>query len=103
MILQAYEHLTKCQVEALLECFDFLANGYQEFTFIKLDDVWIVWLKHTRTHKDLHVFIHENYYKIRVNQADRKTLFFKPSSDRFRVLVNSDASVGVVRECSGAS
>lgn len=97
MILQEYKNLTKTQVEALLECFDFLANGYVEYQFLKLNDVWIIGLEHTRSHKDMKVFIYHDRFRIRVNFVTRKVVERSPSHDRYSIIVNSDASVGVMR------
>ena len=98
-----FTNLTKAQVEALLECFDYFANGWIEYQFIRLSDVWIVGLKHRRTQKDMKIFIHPNRYRVRVNFVTRKKREFEPDGSRYRLWVNSDASVGVVRLSARAS
>lgn len=98
MIINERRNLTRAQVEALMECFDFLQNGYVEYQFLQLFKVWVVSLKHQRTKKDIHVFIYPNRYRIRVDRKTRKIVEFRPSGERYRIMVNSDASIGVVRQ-----
>lgn len=102
MILQEYKDLTKTQVEALLECFDFLANGYAERFFIHVKDVSIAGLYNAKNKNTIEVFIYENRYRIRKNYITRKIIEREPSQDRYRIIVNSDASVGVVRSSPSA-
>lgn len=97
------ENLTKSQVEALLECFDFLANGYQETHSIEVDDLWVIQLRHKRTMKRVRVFIRPTRYRIVVGEVTRKKMTYSDSFERYRIIVNSDASVGVIRTRSGAN
>ena len=101
MILREYKNLTKTQVEALQECFDFLANGYAEYQFIQLRNVWIVGLYNQKNQNDMKVFIYENRFRIRKNFVTKKVIEREPSPDRYRLMVNSDASIGVVRMAQG--
>lgn len=96
-------NLTKAQVEALLECFDFLANGYHEQSCFEVGDVWIIQMKHYRKQSVIRMFIRPNQYRLQVRGKTRKQVFFESSKDRFRIIVNSDASVGVIRLDAGAS
>lgn len=95
-------NLTKAQVEALLECFDFLLNGYEERSSFEVGDLWIIQMRHKRTFKVIRMFIHPNKYRLQVCGHTRKKVFFSSSKDRFRIMVNSDNSIGVVRLNGGA-
>ena len=95
-------NLTKAQVEALLECFDFLANGYREQSCIEVGDLWVIQLKHERTQKVIRMFIRPNAYRLMLRGSSRKMVKFASTPDRYRIVVNSDASVGVIRLCAGA-
>lgn len=101
-MLKEYKDLTKAQVEALLECFDFLANGYIEQSCFEVDDLWIIQMKHKRTLKVIRVFIYQDRYRIQVAGRTRKKVLFTLGSDRYRLAVNSDASVQVIRTRPGA-
>ena len=91
------KNLTKAQVEALLECFDFLANGYHETSFIHLKDLWVVCFLNNRTKNVIRVFIHYDSYRIWSHGRTRKKLMFHDTESRYDITVNSDATLGVVR------
>lgn len=97
------KNLTKAQVEALLECFDFLANGYHETSFINLDDLWVVCLLNNRTKNVIRVFIHRDSYRIWSHGRTRKKLTFHDTRSLYDIMVNSDATLGVVRVSSRVS
>lgn len=90
-------NLTKAQVEALLECFDFLANGYAEQSCFEVGDLWVIQMKHKRTQRILRVFIRPDRYRLLDRGRTRKKVMFSMSPDRYRIVVNSDSSVGVIR------
>lgn len=90
-------NLTKSQVEALLECFDFVANGYEEQSCFEVADVWIIQLKHQRKQSVIRMFIRPNQYRLQVRGRTRKKVYFESTKDRYRIVVNSDGSVGVMR------
>lgn len=90
-------NLTKAQVEALLECFDFLANGYLETACFEVGDLWLIEMIHRRKFRSIRVFIHPDRYRIQVAGYTRKKVSFESTPDRYRIIVNSDASVGVVK------
>ena len=90
-------NLTKAQVEALLECFDFLANGYHETSFIHLGRLWVVCFSNNRTKNVIRVFIHPDSYRIWSHGRTRKKLSFKDTQSRYEITVNSDATLAVVR------
>lgn len=96
-------NLTKAQVEALLECFDFLANGYLETACIEVGDLWIIQMRHKRTQRAIRVFISKDRYRLLVGGHTRKKVLFPSTPDRYRIIVNSDASVGVVKLQAHAS
>lgn len=92
-----FSNLTKAQVEALLECFDFLNNGFEELSSFEIDNVWMVNLKHKRTNKRLRVIIRPLNYKITCGGDIRKQVFFGSSKDRYKLVVNSPRDIGVIR------
>lgn len=92
-----FTNLTRCEVEALLECFDFLHNGYEPIIDYSSNDVWVILLRHRKTSKRLCVQIYHNFYNIRRNGELIKSVAFKPSPERFKAIVNSDMSIGVVK------
>lgn len=98
-----FTNLTRCQVGALLECFDFLHNGYEPIIDYSGSEAWVIILRHRRTNKRLAVMIYENFYVVRRDCKDVKTVTFKPSQDRFKAIVNSDMSIGVVKLSGGVS
>lgn len=96
-----FTNLTRCQVGALLECFDFLHNGYEPVIDYSDNDVWVILLRHRRTSKRLCVQIYRTFYNIRRDGELIKSVAFKPSPERFKAIVNSDMSVGVVKLSGG--
>lgn len=103
MIERKLTNLTKAQVEALLECFDFLLCGYVEKSWIRFGDLWYVSFEHQRSKKRIQVFIHPDNYRVVVAGHTRKKMVFKDCSDRFRIVVNSEKSVGVIKLRAHAS
>ena len=98
-----FDYLTKAQVEALLECFDFLKNGYQEKATFEVGDLWVIQLQHKRNFRVLRMFIRPDRYKICERKRVRKMVLFESSKERYKVLVNSDATLGVIKLKAGAS
>lgn len=98
-----FESLTKCQVEALLECFDFLHNGYVEKASFEVGDVWVIVLRHKRTFKQIKIYIRPDRYKIVSRSKIKKKALFGADRERYRLVVNSDMTCGVVRMCLGES
>lgn len=92
-----FSNLTRAQVEALLECFDFLNNGFKELSSFEINDVWIVNFLHKRTYKRLRVMIRPLNYKITCGKQIRKQVFYGSSRDRYKIVVNSPHDIGVVR------
>lgn len=94
--------LTRCQVEALLECFDFLHNGYQDMGTYHFDSVAIYRLRHKRKGTWIKVVSRPESYDIYKDKNLRKSVAVADSYGRYRLFVNSDMSVGVVRTSPGA-
>lgn len=94
--------LTRLQVEALLECFDFLHNGYVPFCDFEVDGKWIIKLHHKKNGNWLIVTIMTDCYTISINGKTRKSVMIADDLSRYRLIVNSDMSVGVVRTRLGA-
>ena len=92
-----FSNLTRAQVEALLECFDFLNNGFEELSSFEISDVWTVRFQHKRTNKRLRVVIRPLNYKITCEGHIRKQVFYGSSRDRYKIVVNSPHDIGVVR------
>lgn len=92
-----FTDLTKAQVEALLECFDFLHNGYLPETDYQSDGVQIIKLKHKKNGHRLSIWIHPLTYIVFKDGKQVKMVQFHDYKDKYRLMVNSDMSVGVVR------
>lgn len=92
-----FTNLTKAQVEALLECFDFLHNGYQDMGTYIFDSVVMYRLRHKRKGIWIKVISRPESYDIYKEKELRKSMSFDDHVSRYRLVVNSDMSVGVVR------
>ena len=89
--------LTRLQVEALLECFDFLRNGYVQIINFKTDEKWYIKLHHKKNGNWIVISIMTDCYRIDKNGITQKSIMRRAGSDRYRLFVNSDMSVVVVR------
>ena len=97
-----FTDLTKAQVEALLECFDFLHNGYLPVTDYQSKGVMVIKLKHKKNGHRLSIWIRPiDYFILRDGRPVKRRQFHKDTG-RYRLIVNSDMSVGVVRLSVGA-
>ena len=94
--------LTRLQVEALLECFDFLRNGYVQIIDFNVDGKWIIKMRHKKNGNWLVITIMLDRYTISKNGKPQKSVMRCVGLDRYRLFVNSDMSVGVVRTSPGA-
>lgn len=92
-----FTDLTRAQVEALMECFDFLRNGYSPIIDFYVDGQWIIKLRHRMNQRMLIVTIKPNSYRIESKGKRLKECMFQESTKRYQLMVNSDMSVGVVR------
>lgn len=96
-----FTDLTRAQVEALLECFDFLRNGYIQVLDHTYLDSWVILMRHARNGNTLSVVIQRSGYYIRKNRVLQKSVVIRDNKSRYRLFVNSDMSVGVVRTSQG--
>ena len=94
--------LTRLQVEALLECFDFLRNGYLPIIDYNVNGQWIIKMRHKKNGNWIVVTIMTDCYRISKNGKTQKSVMMHEGSERYRLFVNSDMSVGVVRSSPGA-
>lgn len=97
-----FTDLTRAQVEALLECFDFLRNGYIQVLDHTYLDSWVILMRHSRNGNTLSVVIQRSGYYIRKNRVLQKSVVMRDDKSRYRLFVNSDMSVGVVRTSQGS-
>lgn len=95
--VEEFTNLTKAEVEALLECFDFLRNGYEELIDFNRDGIWIIRMRHKTKGRILTVLIRACEYVIMKDGRMSKSVAFRSSGDRYKLFVNSDMSIGVVR------
>lgn len=103
--LSEFTDLTRAQVEALLECFDFLRNGYIQVIDYNEGDVWIIQMRHKEKKRKLTISIKAFEYTIKKDGKLVKTVTYQWSGNRYKLFVNSDMSVGVVRTrwCGGVN
>lgn len=99
--LSEFTDLTRAQVEALQECFDLLRNGYIQVLDHTFAGSGIILMKHSRNGNVISVVIQRNGYYIRKNKVLQKSVVIKDNKSRYRLFVNSDMSVGVVRTSHG--
>jgi len=95
--------LTRCQVEALLECFDFLRNGYVQIIDFCVENQWIIKMRHAKNGNWMVINIKPNEYRINKNGKCQKSVMLRESPERYSLFVNSDMSVGVVKTKPGAA
>lgn len=100
--LSEFTDLTRAQVEALLECFDFLRNGYIQVIDFCVDDAWIIKMRHSKNHRWIVVTIKPDRYKISRDGKVQKSVEVRANSNRYRLFVNSDMTIGVVKLSRGA-
>lgn len=90
-----FTNLTRAQVEALMECFDFLRNGYKPLYDYKTRIVWIIRLIHQSNSSRITVTIYSNSYTISRNGIVRKQRDLFSDVDRYRLVVHSDGIIEV--------
>lgn len=93
-----FTDLTKAEVEALLECFDFLRNGYVQVIDYNAAGVWVIKMKHSRNGAMLSICILKSSYTIFKDDKLLKKVDFFSDNNLFGLVVNSDMSVGVYRQ-----
>ena len=99
--LSEFTDLTRAQVEALLECFDFLRNGYIQVFDYTFAGSWVIKMKHSRNGNAVVFVIKREGYDIHKNKVLQKSVAMKDNKSRYRLFVNSDMSIGVVRTSHG--
>lgn len=98
---ETFRDLTKAEVEALLECFDFLRNGYKPLFDFRNSLTWVIKLKHAFNASVITVCLFDSSYTIIKNGVVRKTMEFIDHESRYSLVVNSDLSCGVIRQSGG--
>lgn len=93
-----FTDLTKAEVEALLECFDFLRNGYVQVIDYNSDGVWFIRMKHAKNGARLDVSISRQSYTIFKDGKPVKLVHLYKDHNLYGLVVNSDMSVGVYRQ-----
>lgn len=93
-----FTDLTKAEVEALLECFDFLRNGYVQVIDYNIAGVWVIKMKHGRNGSMLRIYIVNSTYTIFKDDKLIKKVDFFSDHNLYGLVVNSDMSVGVYRQ-----
>lgn len=98
-----FTNLTKAQVEALSQCFDFLRNGYLPVIDGCLYGIWIIRLRHKANRHTIAVHIKDNCYAIYKDAKRVKYAAFNASPKRFSLAVDSDMKVRAHIMRSGAA
>lgn len=93
-----FTDLTKAEVEALLECFDFIRNGYVQVIDYNVAGIWIIKMKHKRNGAMLSICIIKSSYTIFKDNKLVKKVGFYSDHDLYGLIVNSDMSVGVYKQ-----
>lgn len=97
------QQLTKAQVDALLECFDFVRNGYDLMAEIDNGRAKTIRLRHNRFKRTIEVLMSDWWYMITKNGRQVKAVRYKPDPVRYSIIVNSDSTVTYARNVSCAS
>lgn len=92
-----FTNLTRAQVGALQECFDFLRNGYVQVSDFYFDGKWVIRMRHQQKFAWLTITIKPYQYAIRKNGAKVKEVFFRFNHARFAMSVDSDLNVTVTK------
>lgn len=85
-----YEGLTKVQVEAFKECFDFIRNGYREITAYSDTFFWYIKLRHEKKKSRIEFHIQDFSYQINRNGKCIKSVSRMPSPERYHLEVDSE-------------
>ncbi len=98
-----FTNLTRAQVGALQECFDFLRNGYLQVIDFNVNGLWIIKMRHQSNYARITVTIKPFEYSIKKNGAVVKIVLFRFSHARFALSVDSDLNVTVSKMSRGAN
>ncbi len=96
-----FTDLSRAEVEALKECFDFLCNGYIQVIDFFADGIWIIKMKHQSNGNRLSIWIKKHTYTIFRNGAMVKKVFWRHDLGRYRLTVDSEMKVKVDRIDTG--
>lgn len=88
--MMQYDGLTKVQVEAFKECFDFIRNGYREIIAYSDCDFWYIKLRHEKKKSHIGIHIQDFSYQILRDGKCIKTVSRNPSPERYHLEVNSE-------------
>lgn len=88
-----YKGLTRIEVEALKECFDFIANGYQLVVGYHDSTQWFVKLRHRMHERYLRVYIHQWNYSIIRDYKCVKSISVNPDDYRYNVVLDSGLKI----------
>lgn len=95
-----YTGLTRIEVEALRECFDFVKNGYVFLVGYHDDKQWFIKLRHRMHVRYLKVYIHEWNYTIIRDTKCVKSVSVNPDDYRYDVVLHSELRI---KQCYFAS
>lgn len=98
-----FTNLTKAQVEALSQCFDFLHNGYLPLMDWNINGLWVIRLRHKVNGHSIAVHIKDSCYSIYKDAKRVKYAAFNASSKRYMLAVDSDMKVRAHIMRTGAS
>lgn len=98
-----FTNLTKAQVEALSQCFDFLHNGYLPLMDWNINGLWVIRLRHKANGHSIAVHIKDCCYAIYKDAKRVKYAAFNASPKRFFLSVDSDMKVRAHLMRSGAA
>ena len=88
-----YKGLTRIEVEALRECFDFIANGYQLIVGYHDERQWFVKLRHRMHNRYLRVYIHKWSYSIIRDWKCVKSISVNPDDYRYEIVLDSSLTI----------
>lgn len=96
-----FTNLTRAQVEALQECFDFLRCGYRQIIDYCVGGISMIIMKHKRNGSRIVVESRPQVYFIRKNGILVKSAIYAWSSRRYSLKVNSDLTTTMIITCQG--
>ena len=88
-----YTGLTRIEVEALRECFDFIDNGYLLVVGYHDDKQWFIKLRHYKHKRYLKIYIHKWFYSIIRDYKCVKSISISPDDNRYNVVLGSNLSI----------
>lgn len=93
--------LTTTQVEAVIDCFDFIRNGYREIVSYCSNEIWLIKLRHTTNKKCLRIYIHPHSYYVSDGKDVRKFVEHKDDGWRYDIEIDSEVRVTKKKRCLG--